>query len=327
MSDQPHNPAPNRPGGEFALIDWIRQRSASHHRLEVGIGDDAAVIDWPEPKKQLVAVDMLVEGVHFDLDQATPEQVGRKALAVNLSDIAAMAGRPVAAVVSFALPRGRATELGKRLYEGLAQLADSLDVALAGGDTTVTDGPLVISVTVIGTPGNGGSVLRNGAQPGDRLLVTGCLGFSRQGHHLDFTPRLTEAAGLLGSGGLHAMIDISDGLAADLHHVLRASGVGAKLQADRIPVRDPSPSTDTADTADSSNDRRTPLDHAISDGEDFELLAAVAPDAAATLLAKPPCETRLSDIGVVVQGHSAELLMPDGQVVILPPLGYEHQLD
>ncbi len=318
MSDQPHNPAPNRPGGEFALIDWIRQRSASHHRLEVGIGDDAAVIDWPEPNKQLVAVDMLVEGVHFDLDQATPEQVGRKALAVNLSDIAAMAGRPVAAVVSFALPRGRATELGQRLYEGLAQLADSLGVALAGGDTTVTDGPLVISVTVIGTPGNGGSVLRNGAQPGDRLLVTGCLGFSRQGHHLDFTPRLTEAAGLLGSGGLHAMIDISDGLAADLHHVLRASGVGAKLQADRIPVRDFSPSAD---------DRRTPLDHAISDGEDFELLAAVAPDAAATLLAKPPCETRLSDIGVVVQGHSAELLMTDGQVVILPPLGYEHQLD
>ena len=318
MSDQPHNPAPNRPGGEFALIDWIRQRSASHHRLEVGIGDDAAVIDWPEPQKQLVAVDMLVEGVHFDLDQATPEQVGRKALAVNLSDIAAMAGRPVAAVVSFALPRGRATELGQRLYEGLAQLADSLGVALAGGDTTVTDGPLVISVTVIGTPGNGGSVLRNGAQPGDRLLVTGCLGFSRQGHHLDFTPRLTEAAGLLGSGGLHAMIDISDGLAADLHHVLRASGVGAELQADRIPVRDFSPSAD---------DRRTPLDHAISDGEDFELLAAVAPDAAATLLAKPPCETRLSDIGVVVQGHSAELLMPDGQVVILPPLGYEHQLD
>ncbi len=324
MSDQPHNPAPNRPGGEFALIDWIRQRSGSHHRLEVGIGDDAAVIDWPEPNKQLVAVDMLVEGIHFDLDRATPEQVGRKALAVNLSDIAAMAGQPVAAVVSFALPRGRATEIGQRIYEGLAQLADSLDVALAGGDTTATDGPLVISVTVIGTPGKGGSVLRNGAQPGDRLLVTGCLGFSRQGHHLDFTPRLTEAAALLGSGGLHAMIDISDGLAADLHHLLSASGVGAKLQADRVPVRNPSPPTGTAG---SSDDRRTPLDHAISDGEDFELLAAVAPDVAATLLAKPPFDTRLSDIGVVAQGHSAELLMPDGQVVILPPLGYEHQLD
>jgi thiamine-monophosphate kinase len=141
---------------------------------------------------------------------------------------------------------------------------------------------------------------------------------------LDFTPRLTEAAGLLRSGGLHAMIDISDGLAADLHHVLRASGVGAKLQADRIPIRDPLRTAHTADTAD---DPRTPLDHAISDGEDFELLAAVAPEAAARLLDKPPCETRLSDIGVVVQGHSAELLMTDGQVVILPPLGYEHQLD
>jgi len=305
-------------GGEFALIEWIRQRVGSHPRLEVGIGDDAAVVTWPDPEDVLVAVDMLVEGVHFDFGQATPEQVGHKALAVNLSDIAAMAGRPVAAVVSVALPRGASPDLGRRLHEGLVGLADENDTALAGGDTTATDGPLVISVTVIGTPLSGGPALRSGARTGDRLLVTGCLGCSRDRHHLEFTPRLAEAAALLASGGLHAMIDVSDGLAADLHHVLAESGVGARLNAGEIPLRE---------QGEHSRDGRTRLAHAISDGEDFELLAAVDPRIAAGLLAKTPFDTPLTDIGTIVAGNSAELVMPNGRVVPLPPLGYEHRLD
>ena len=320
MSAQPPVP-PRRSGGEFALIEWIRDRAGAHPRLEVGIGDDAAVLSWPQFERALVAVDMLVEGVHFDLEQATPEQVGRKALAVNLSDIAAMAGRPVAAVVSLALPRGRAEELGQRLHEGLVKHAEEAEVALAGGDTTATDGPLVLSVTVIGTPLPGGPVLRSGARPGDRLLVTGCLGQSRHQHHLEFTPRLAEARALLDSGGLHALIDISDGLAADLHHVLAESGVGAKLRAEDIPLREPEAANEH------SPDGRTALAHAISDGEDFELLAAVDPKVAADLIAAPPFETPLADIGEVIEGNSAELLMPDGRIVPLPPLGYEHQLD
>jgi len=320
VSAQPPVP-PHRCGGEFALIEWIRRRVGSHPRLEVGIGDDAAVLCWPEPERMLVAVDMLVEGVHFDLQQATPEQVGRKALAVNLSDIAAMAGRPVAAVVSLALPRGQDEELGQRLHEGLVGLAEATDVALAGGDTTATDGPLVLSVTVIGAPLPGGPVLRSGARPGDRLLVTGCLGQSRHRHHLEFTPRLAEAGALLDSGGLHALIDISDGLAADLYHVLAESGVGARLRAEDIPLREPEPGREH------SPDGRTALAHAISDGEDFELLAAVEPGAAAELIAAPPFATPLADIGEIVEGNSAELLMPDGRIVPLPPLGYEHQLD
>jgi len=320
VSAQPPVP-PRRPGGEFALIDWIRRRVGSHPRLEVGIGDDAAVLSWPEPDSALLAVDMLVEGVHFDLQLATPEQVGRKALAVNLSDIAAMAGRPVAAVVSVALPRGRDEELGQRLHEGLVGLAEATGVALAGGDTTSTDGPLVLSVTVIGTPLPGGPVLRSGARPGDRLLLTGCLGQSRHRHHLEFTPRLDEARALCDSGGLHALIDISDGLAADLHHMLAESRVGARLRARDIPLREPRPDTEF------SPDGRTALAHAISDGEDFELLAAVKPETAAQLIAAPPFETPLADIGEIVEGNSAELLMPDGRSVPLPPLGYEHQLD
>lgn len=318
MSAQPPPPPNRRHGGEFALIEWIRHRVRSHPRLEVGIGDDAAVLTWPDPRQALVTVDMLVEGVHFDFDQATPEQVGRKALAVNISDIAAMAGQPVAAVISVALPRDGSPDMGRRLHEGVAGLADETGIALAGGDTTATDGPLVVSVTVIGAPLAGGPALRSGARPGDRLLVTGCLGGSRDRHHLEFTPRLDEAAALLASGGLKAMIDISDGLAADLYHLLEESGVGAKLNADDIPLRE---------LGEHSRDGRTPLAHAISDGEDFELLAAVDPQVAARLIAEPPFDTSLSDIGAVIEGNTAELVMPNGRIVPLPPLGYEHRID
>ena len=314
----PSSPTPGLPEGEFGLIEWIRQRTGSDPRVAVGIGDDAAVLSWPTTHPALVAVDMLVENVHFDLSRAIPEQVGHKALAVNLSDIAAMGGRPLAAVVSVALPSGSEHDLGQRLHEGLITLAEKTNVALVGGDTTATDGPLVVSVTVIGTPLDGGPILRSGARPGDRLLVTGCLGNSRERHHLDFIPRLAESAGLVESGGLHAMIDISDGLAADLHHVLTESGVGARLNAGDIPIRE----QDTPD-----RDGRTPLAHAVSDGEDFELLAAVDPRVAKQLVAAPPCGTPLSDIGEIVAGSGAELVMPNGHVVPLPPLGYEHRID
>ncbi|MEE3284207.1 MAG: thiamine-phosphate kinase [Planctomycetota bacterium] len=300
------------------MIEWIRRRTGPHPRVDVGIGDDAAVLSWPTTHPALVAIDMLVENVHFDLSLASPEQVGHKALAVNLSDIAAMGGRPLAAVVSVALPPGSEHGLGQRLHEGLITLAEETNVALVGGDTTATDGPLVVSVTVIGTPLEGGPILRSGARPGDRLLVTGCLGNSRERHHLDFSPRLAESAGLVESGGLHAMIDISDGLAADLHHVLTASGVGARLHAGDIPIREP----DTPD-----RDGRTPLAHAVADGEDFELLVAVEPRIAEQLVAAPPCGTPLSDIGEIVTGSGAELVMPNGHVVPLPPLGYEHRID
>ena len=311
------SPPPARPGGEFALIDWIRHQAGPHPRLEIGIGDDAASVSWPDADSALVAVDMLVEDVHFTCPEASPEQIGRKALAVNLSDIAAMAGRPIAAVISVALPRTWNGEPAQRLHSGLTGLARQTGVALAGGDTTSTDGPLVISVTVIGESLPGGPVLRSGAQPGDRVLVTGRLGNSLDGHHLDFTPRLAEAAALLESGGLHAMIDISDGLATDLHHVLHASGVGARLNAADIPLNE---------FTGRDRDGRTRLAHAIADGEDFELLSTVSPAVAARLVADPPFETPLTDIGEITEGCDVDMLMPDGRIVPLPPLGYEHEV-
>src|SRR6185437_1027531 len=156
----------------------------------------------------LVTTDMLLEGSCFRLAEAGPRRVGRKAMAVNLSDIAAMAGRPVAAVVSVGLPRRGGRALGEELYRGLREVADSFDTAVVGGDTNSWDGPLVISVTVLGEATGRGPVTRSGARPGDMLLVTGPLGGSILGKHLDFTPLVNEALLLHELVAIHAMIDI-----------------------------------------------------------------------------------------------------------------------
>src|SRR5437773_134835 len=179
---------------------------------------------------------MLLEGSCFRLAEAGPRRVGRKAMAVNLSDIAAMAGLPVAAVVSLGLPRQGGLALAQELDAGLREMADAFGVAIIGGDTNSWDGPLVISVTLLGEPTGRSPVTRGGARPGDWLVVTGPLGGSILGKHLDFTPRIHEALALHRECDLHAMIDISDGLAADLHHLCAESHCGARLRAEAIPI-------------------------------------------------------------------------------------------
>lgn len=303
------------PRGEFELIDWIRRRIPSHAQVPLGIGDDAALLKFARQGEALVTVDMLMEGVHFTLETATPYQIGWKSLAVNLSDIAAMGGRAVAAVVSLALPRKQAWDLAQGIQDGIDALARRFDVSIAGGDTNTWDGPLVISITAFGEPLGDGPICRSGAQPGDWILVTGTLGGSITGKHLDFVPRLAEAAALQASTQLHAMIDVSDGLAADLHHILEESRVGARLMADAIPI---SAASRTA------ADGRTPLEHALSDGEDFELLMTLAAPAAERLLAAPPFSTPLQKIGEVHAEPHCELVQPDGQIVPLPPRGWRH---
>src|SRR5919204_5519810 len=205
-------------GGELAFIEWLRRRTPSSGRVLLGPGDDAAVLDWPAGAPCLVTTDMLLEGSCFLLAEAGPRRVGRKAMAVNLSDIAAMAGRPVAAVVSVGLPRLGGRALAEELYRGLREMGDAFDTAVVGGDTNSWDGPLVIAVTVLGEPTGRGPVTRAGARPGDWLLVTGPFGGSIRGKHLDFTPRVREALRLHECARLNAMIDVSDGLAADVGH-------------------------------------------------------------------------------------------------------------
>ncbi len=255
--------------GEFAFIDWLRRRTPSAERTLVGPGDDAALLDWSNGANCVVTTDMLLEGSCFRLTEAGPRRVGRKAMAVNLSDIAAMAGRPVAALVSVGLPHHGGRALAEELYQGAREVADVFDTAIVGGDTNSWEGPLVINVTLLGEATARGVVRRNGARPGDWLMTTGPLGGSILGKHLDFTPRVSEALQLHEAAPLHAMIDISDGLAADVNHICEESGCGAVLYAEAIPI---------TVAARAMNDGRTPLEHALGDGEDFELAFAVAPE-------------------------------------------------
>lgn len=304
---------------ELDYIAWIRQQPLSgRERVLIGPGDDCAVLSWPADKPVLITTDMLLEGSCFRLAEAGPYRVGRKALAVNLSDIAAMAGRPVAAVVSVGLPRGLTAEQSRELFRGLADLAAAFEVALVGGDTNSWDGGLVVSVAVLGEPTGSGPVTRCGAEPGDWLLVTGPLGGSLAGHHLDFKPRVLEAQRLHQLVRLKAMIDLSDGLAKDLHQICQESRCGARLFADQIPI---------TSAAQAAPDGRLPLYSALADGEDFELLFAVSPaDGAALLRDQPlrPLGCEISHVGVC-QAGGIDLVQPDGQVEPLPPLGYQHR--
>jgi thiamine-monophosphate kinase len=199
----------------------------------------------------------------------------------------------------------------------LREVADAFDTALVGGDTNSWDGPLTISVTLLGEPTGRGPVRRDGAQVGDWLFVTGPLGGSIRGKHLDFMPRVREAQRLHDLVDLHAMIDISDGLAADLHHVLRASGCGAVLRDEAIPV---------TDDARSMTDGRSPLEHALSDGEDFELAFSVSPaDGRRLVEEQPVAGVTLTHVGECVpKGYWLE---EAGIRRPLEPRGYVHELE
>lgn len=293
---------------EFELIDWIRQRAQVGHPVIAGIGDDAAVLAGPGartigesqsagPENLLVTTDMLIEGWHFTLETATPEQIGRKALAVNLSDIAAMAGRPTAAFISLALPKRHGRRLAEGLYGGLEPLAREFGVTIAGGDTNSWDGPLVVNVTLLGETSGRGAVLRSGARPGDRLYCTGPLGGSRAERQFSFLPRVELAQRLHREFELHAMMDLSDGLASDLPHLARESGVAGIVRAGAVPIH-----------ADVSPDLPAPerLHHALSDGEDFELLIAVGPEASRDIEERA-AELSLHWIGQVEPGEGCFL--------------------
>jgi thiamine-monophosphate kinase len=305
------------PAGEFEYIDWVRRRTPPAANVIVGPGDDCAVLR-PTQGPLLVTTDMLLDGSCFVLAEAGPLRVGRKAMAANLSDIAAMAGVPIAAVVSVGLPRKGGRELAEQLYLGMRQLADQFAVPIVGGDTNSWDGPLTISVTILGQATARGPVRRSGARVGDWVMVTGPLGGSILGHHLDFTPRVREALRLHEAADLHAMIDISDGLAQDLHHICEESRCGAVVFADAVPIADAARKL-------TARDGRAPLDHALSDGEDFEFTFTVAAADGERLLRDQPVPgITLYRVGeIVAEGFWLDRA---GGREPLAPKGYEHQL-
>ncbi len=307
---------------ESELIAYLRKRLPSHPLLRLGAGDDAAVLNVAGVDECVITVDTLTDHVDFELDKVDPRRVGRKALAANLSDLAAMAARPLAGVVALVLPRKDGMPCATGLFEGMLPLAEKYELAIAGGDTNSWDGPLAISITLIGQVTPDGSLRRGGARPGDHILVTGAFGGSILGRQFDFEPRVAEALILNERYKLHAGIDVSDGLSVDLAHLTEESGCGAVLQTDRIPLAD-----DARRLAEKLADGSTPLSHALNDGEDFELILAVPPEEARRLMAEQPLAVPLCDIGRFVSEPGLWQEDRQGQRSPLVPRGWEHEFD
>jgi len=304
---------------ESDFLKWLSDRLAAHKSVALGPGDDAAILQLAASGRCVVTTDLLTDGVDFRLSDVSPRRIGRKALAVNLSDLAAMAAEPTAAFVSLALPRDGALQLAKELYEGLLPLADKYRVAIAGGDTNTWDGPLVISVTAIGTPSARGTLLRSDARPGDRILVTGCFGGSILSKHFDFEPRVSEAMTLHKNYELRAGMDVSDGLSLDLARLAQASGCGAVLDTSAIPI-----SPDAIKLSQQLADGLSPLDHALADGEDFELLLAAPSREAKRIVRDQPLDVPVTMIGEFVEQPGLWTKGQGGNLQILQPKGYEH---
>jgi thiamine-monophosphate kinase len=302
---------------EIELIARLTRSLPTNSSVLVGAGDDCAVLDLGLREKLfLFKTDALVEGVHFTCD-TPPQKIGRKALARCLSDVAAMAGKPAAALVTLGLPDKFEPAFVEKMYDGLNALARAHDVAVVGGETTTNPGGVFLSIALLGTVGRGKQVLRSGAKAGDAVFVTGELGGSSAGRHLEFEPRLEEAHWLAAHFSIHAMIDLSDGLAGDLRHVLRASGVGAELLKTAIPV---------SRAAKSRAQIKPALASALTDGEDFELLFTVAAGDAVKLLdawKKQFPGLKLSCIGKIVAGEGISLRDRNGTQKI-QARGYVH---
>ena len=305
---------------EDTFVNYTKRIARPNMSVPLGIGDDAAILANIPNMDTVVATDMLCDGVHFLSNDVTPQQIGRKALAVNLSDIAAMTATPVSAFVSVAFPNDIDTTYAERVMDGVAELAAEFDVCVAGGDTNSWDGKLAINVCVTGYVARTRAKLRSTAEPGDAILVTGELGGSILGHHLSFRPRVDEALALVRSAEINACMDITDGLLLDLSRMMSASKTGAVLDFDQIPVsrsaRELSQQTQTS-----------PLDHALTDGEDFELLFTLPVIDAMPLLEHPPFDhVKIRQIGRVI-GEAAGVLRQteDGSLQNVPARGFEHK--
>ncbi len=302
---------------ELELIDWIRRRGlagAGRKKVRVGPGDDCAVLaSAGKGSDLLLKTDGLVEGVHFD-SKARPVQVGYKAICRPLSDIAACGGRPVAAVVFVALNRKHSGAWARGFQRGLEKAGRLCGCPTVGGDVSGTRGPTTIATGLLGEVKRGRALLRSGARGGDRIFVTGRLGGSILGRHLRFAPRLEEGRFLAGFRGVGACIDVSDGLSRDLAHILKESGgLGAEIRAADVPV-----------AAAARRLKGDALEHALSDGEDYELLFTVRPGRAAALRKRWSFGTGLSEIGAVGARGSGLWLLAGGRRRRLRPAGWQH---
>jgi thiamine-monophosphate kinase len=304
---------------EENLLNWLAHPASrsTNDRVLIGPGDDMAAVDCARFSQILCSTDMILEGTHFESD--TPlNQVGHKAIAAALSDCAAMAVKPLALLTSIAVPTERFSKTAQPLMEALTHSARRFGCSIIGGDTTAWHGPLAIDVSVLATPWpDVQPVRRDGASSGDALVVTGSLGGSIAGHHLTFEPQIALARDLARTLGpaLHAMIDLTDGLSIDLHRLCQASQCGATLKYAAVLQLASAAALDTAPQKPDAV-----LRSVLGDGEDFELLMAIAPDGLNALAeAKLPHHI----IGHCTAGNMT-LSYPDGQTTPLEYRGFVH---
>jgi len=296
--------------GEIGLIKRLARQARYDRTVIKGIGDDTAVIRWTKDKYLLYTCDISIEDVHFRLKDATPYQIGHKALGRNISDIAAMGGLARYAVVSVGINPRTPVSFVDGLYKGMAVLAKKFKLNIVGGDTSRSE-KLVVDVSLIGEVEKKNLALRSGAKKGDVILVTGAVGGSIKGRHLDFTPRLEEARALVNNFKINSMIDVSDGLVLDLWRILDASRAGARIYKSLVPV---------SKKADS-------FEKAVTDGEDFELLFTMSPQEAKRLFKYwfDRMKTPVTLIGEVLDKKAGyRLVTEDGKEKKLRPEGYLH---
>ena len=331
--------------GEFGLIDRLKSRlkfRAPGTRL--GIGDDCAVYESDRGTYQIVTTDAMVEKVHFDLKTISPEQLGRKALAVNISDIAAMGGVPRLALICLGIRPSLSVQFLDRLYSGINELCLRYGIELAGGDTVCSPKHLFINITLLGETPKNRLFTRSGAAPGDRIFVTGTLGDSALGlkllksprkkwkgargaikelthKHLDPEPRLRESRMLAKSTArITAMIDVSDGLGQDLYHLCEAANVGARLWEESLPI---APALSRV----CSLNHLKPLDFILSGGEDYELLFTLKSEDVKKLLRQfHRANVPVTPIGEITSDSVAVTLRKrDGSLQVLPKgMGFNH---
>jgi len=303
---------------EDKITEYFARRSNLNLlRFPVGIGDDMAQVCPGPDGSVLITTDMLLEGAHFDLKEANLEQVGYKAVAVSLSDCAAMATEPVAAVVAVGLPAGFTEKQLKLLHRGIKSAGNKFGCELVGGDITRwrRGGKLAIATAMLSRPGPKGAVKRSGAKAGDCICVTGTLGGSRANKHLNFVPRVNEALKLASLVDIHSMIDISDGLSSDLNRICRQSKVGAVVDARKLPI------------SEAAKKSAEPLKAALNDGEDFELLFTVSRAGCEKLLKLRDESLPITQIGKITESKNIQIKTDDGRIKELKPAGYDHLKD